>query len=102
MAVLHVVSRSPWVSPSLQQCLHRARKGDAVLLSSDGVYAALGGSESARMLGAVLADGIDVYCLLPDLEKRGIVPSQLGEGLETVDYDGFVDLAVRLPRSCSW
>ncbi len=102
MAVLHVVSGSAWASPSLQECLSRIRKADAIMLLGDGVYAALGGSESTRKLGAALGDGIEGYCLREDLETRGISALPLAEGMQIVDYGGFVDLAARFSRICTW
>ena len=100
MPVLHVVSGSPQGSQALAHCLPRIQEGDALLLSENGVYAALADSEGCRRLEASL--GLSVYVLTPDLEARGIGLEELCPGVQRVDYEGFVDLAVRYPIILSW
>ncbi len=98
MPVLHLV-----IAPTMvRQCLGRAQAGDAILLIGNGVYAALRESEACGSLVSSLKEGVGLYCLGPDLDTRGISPKQLIDRADAVDYDGFVDLAVRFPQTCSW
>jgi len=100
MPVLHVVSGSPQGSHALAHCLARVQEGDALLLSENGVYAALVDSAACRSLNVF--PRLSVYALTPDLEARGIAFDELWPGVERIDYEGFVDLAVRYPISLSW
>jgi tRNA 2-thiouridine synthesizing protein B len=100
MPVLHVVSGSPQGSQALIHCLARMQEGDALLLSANGVYAALANSGACRWLD--VSPPLSVYVLAPDLEARGIAVEELWPGAERIDYEGFVDLAVRYPISLSW
>ena len=43
-----------------------------------------------------------VYVLGPDLKARGLGGSALVDGITTVDYDGFVDLAVEYNPVQAW
>ena len=43
-----------------------------------------------------------IYALGPDLAARGIVAEEVMEGIELVDYGGFVDLAAGATRVCAW
>ena len=43
-----------------------------------------------------------VRVLSADLEARGIAVADLIPGVEPVDYEGFVDLAVRNDRVHAW
>lgn len=101
MPVLHVVSRSPHEAQALAQCLARVGEGDAVLLSENGVYAALRDSLGCESIRGALAR-LRVYVLTSDLEARGISPGEVLKGVEAVDYEGFVDLAVRYSLCQSW
>ena len=44
---------------------------------------------------------LKVYALKPDLEARGVA-GRVMEGIELVDYGGFVDLACGQPNCQSW
>jgi tRNA 2-thiouridine synthesizing protein B len=101
MPVLHLVSRSPRESQALACCLARAGASDVVLLSENGVYAALTTSEGDAPIRAALGQ-LGIYALKPDLEARGIASEELLEGVQEIDYEGFVDLAVHYPLSHSW
>lgn len=101
MSTLHTVARSPFERTALASCLRVARPGSALLLMEDAVYAALAGTaEDAHVLGAL--DTLMVYVLGPDMEARGLEPQTLLEGVEIVDYGGFVDLAIAHDRVLSW
>ena len=99
--MLHIVNKSPFERNTLEACLKRALAGSTILLIEDAVYAA------AR--GTVLSDAMtdaarrfEVYALAPDLAARGIDAAQMIDGVRTVDYGGFVDLAAEKGTVQSW
>lgn len=99
--MLHTINKSPFEKNSLDSCLRLAKEGDDILLIEDAVYAATPDTAvSARMEEAVRKLG--VYALGPDLSSRGIEQNRLLEGIEVVDYAGFVDLTVRNEKVQSW
>ncbi|WP_374544970.1 sulfurtransferase complex subunit TusB [Rhodoblastus sp.] len=101
MSTLHTVNKSPYERNALKSCLDHVLAGDRVLLIEDGVVAARKGGAFAQALGDA-GRQCAVYALAPDLAARGIGPSDLMEGIETVDYGGFVELAASASRVCSW
>jgi tRNA 2-thiouridine synthesizing protein B len=96
--MLHIVNKSPGQTNALQSCLRTAQEGHSILLIEDAVYGAVAGG---------LADleqapkGVKVYALLPDLEARGMARRCM-DGIETVDYGGFVDLVAANPVCQTW
>ena len=98
--MLHIVNKSPTERSTFESCLEHALPGHAVLLIEDGVYAATRGSPGAQRLKSI-DPGIRVYVLSPDLEARALAKS-LVEGVQAVDYRGFVDLVAQHPRVQSW
>lgn len=98
--MLHTVNKSPFEKNSLDACLRIAKKGSAILLIEDGVYAALSGSEIAQKVKEAMKK-YNFYALGPDLEARGIQDKVI-EGINVVDYDGFVDLAADNTVVQSW
>lgn len=56
MAVLHLISRSPQESRTLEACLARAGEGDAVLLIENAVYAALKSGDCEAVIAAPRKD----------------------------------------------
>lgn len=62
----------------------------ALLLIEDAVISAMVGAAGQELLRSIMAGGVKVYALSPDLEARGIGNERLLPGIETVDYDGFV------------
>lgn len=98
--MLHIVNKSPTERSSLASCLAHALAGHAVLLIEDAVYAATKGSAAADRLKAAMP-GVRFYVLEPDLEARAMAGACL-EGVEKVDYRGFVDLVAKHPRVQSW
>lgn len=78
----------------METCLRIAVEGSSVLLIEDGVYAAM---KDTRLNGALSDAGnrLQFYVLGPDLQARGLSEADVMEGIEVVDYDGFVDLVVR-------
>lgn len=102
MKSLHIVSTSPTAGSALADCLRAADQGDTVLLTQDGVYAAVArAAEPAAMLDAAVARGISLYALLPDIDARGLA-ALLRKGCGLVDDNGFVELTERHPRIVSW
>ena len=43
-----------------------------------------------------------IYALGPDLAARGVTKDDLAEGMELVDYAGFVDLRQPPRGVCAW
>ena len=101
MSMLHIVNKSPFERNALASCLSHTSEGDAVLLIEDAVIGAVVGSQSATLLTSALTTKA-VYVLGEDLTARGIEPSRLVQGLQVVDYSGFVDLTVQHDKNQSW
>jgi tRNA 2-thiouridine synthesizing protein B len=95
--MLHIVNKSPYEKSSLASCLAHALKGSAVLLIEDAVYAATKGNSDIRRATQELS----VYALGPDLEARGVRAS-IVDGVQVVDYGGFVDLVAEHRTNQSW
>lgn len=101
MTMLHIVNKSPFEKSTLDSCLRYAQEGSAVLLIEDGVYGALQGTSVSDKVQSAL-ETLKVYVLEPDLKTRGMDQSRLLEGVELVDYGGFVDLTVAHDIVQSW
>jgi tRNA 2-thiouridine synthesizing protein B len=97
--MLHLVNKSPFERGAFESALNMARKGSAILLIEDGVYAALKNTPFEDKVSAAAKD-IRICVLGPDLEARGV--DQVIEGVEVVDYGGFVDLTVDHTPVQSW
>ena len=101
MSTLHTVNKSPFSTQSLLSCINHAKDGDAILMIEDGVYGAAAGTGVAGVV-AEKAGSIKFYVLAPDLAARGIDTSRLLDGVEAVDYAGFVTLAAEHDRAQAW
>lgn len=101
MSTLHTVNKSPFATQALVSCLNHAKAGDAVLMIEDGVYGGLGGTGLTEII-AEFGKNVSLYVLSPDLAARGIDPKRLIDGVEGVDYTGFVDLVAKHDRTQSW
>lgn len=99
--MLHVVNKSPFERNSLDSCLRLAKAGSAILLIEDGVYAALKGAATEDQLKAATGE-YSVYVLGPDLKARGMSEERVVEGIQVVDYGGFVDLTAENDKVISW
>jgi tRNA 2-thiouridine synthesizing protein B len=100
MSELHTVNKSPFEKSSFDSCLGHVLDGSAVLLYEDGVYAAVKGT---AMEGKVKsAQGVKFYVLGPDMKARGLGAERLTDGIEIVDYAGFVDLATEHEKVVAW
>ena len=98
--MLHIVNKSPYEKSSLASCLAHALKGSAVLLIEDAVYAATKGNSAEADIRRAMQE-LPVYALGPDLEARGVRAS-IVDGVQVVDYAGFVDLVAEHRTNQSW
>ncbi|MGI9303586.1 MAG: sulfurtransferase complex subunit TusB [Gammaproteobacteria bacterium] len=89
--MLHTVNKSPFEKSSLDTCLRLAKPGSAILLIEDAVYAAVSGTQLEGKVKEAMTRH-SVHVLAPDLKARGMNAEQLVDGIDLVDYDGFVDL----------
>ena len=87
--MLYTVNKSPLMFGNLKSVLGIAPAGDPILLYEDGVYAAARGTASEELVRQALEDH-PVYALGADLEARGL--TALIDGIQVIDYDGFVEL----------
>lgn len=98
--ILHTVNKSPFQNDSLAGCLRVAKEGSAILFIEDGVYAATKGTTVSASVEEALKTH-KVYALAPDLETRG-VQDRVIDGVQQVDYAGFVKLATEYSAVQSW
>jgi len=101
MGTLHTVNKSPFATQTLQSCMAHAKDGDAVLMIEDGVYGARAGTDIAQTLAA-RAGAVSIYVLGPDYAARGLDENKMPDGIKSVDYAGFVDLAAKSDRTQAW
>ena len=101
MSVLHIVNKSPFDRNSLDSCMRLASAGSAILLIEDGVYAVQKKSSAAARVQQAMANH-PVYALQPDLQARGVTHDSIIDGIELVDYDGFVKLTTEYDKTQSW
>ena len=99
--MLHTVNKSPLDRNTLARCLRLAKPGSAILLIEDGVYAALADASSADMVKNA-TQNFNIFVLEPDLMARGIKDKPLIDGVNAIDYGGFVDLSVEHDTVQSW
>ena len=91
---LHIVSKSPYSSSALDDCLAASAAGDAIILIEDGVYAAqLGDNRQGQFAGK------KVYCLQADAEARGI---SAFAAITAIDENRWVDLCTEYNPIVSW
>lgn len=87
--MLFTLNKSPFTTKNFESVLGYITADTPILLYEDGVYAATVGSSVEDSLKKILKDS-KVYVLGPDLSARGI--ENTVEGVEVVDYTGFVEL----------
>jgi tRNA 2-thiouridine synthesizing protein B len=97
--MLHIINKSPLERNSFDSCLRVARSG-TILLIEDAVYAATPGNSAEAKVKEALTR-FKVCVLGPDLDARGM-GGRIIEGVESVGYDGFVDLVASEPNCQSW
>jgi tRNA 2-thiouridine synthesizing protein B len=100
MALLHTVNKSPFGNNSLERCLSLAKDGSSVLLIEDGVYGVSKGTAASSMVEEAMKT-VKVYALAEDVAARG-VKDRVMDGVELVDYAGFVKLAADSSQVQSW
>jgi tRNA 2-thiouridine synthesizing protein B len=99
--MLHLINKSPFDRNALDSCLRLAEAGSSVLLLEDGVYAAMSKATSAKAVSARMGE-LTFYVLGPDVSARGLDDVPLIDGINSVDYGGFVDLVVEHDVAQSW
>lgn len=99
--MLHLVNKSPADRNNLDSCLRLAEAGSSVLLLEDGVYAAMSQASSAEAVSQRMGE-LTFYVLGPDVSARGLDDKPLIDGVNVVDYAGFVDLVVEHDAAQSW
>ncbi|MFZ4524807.1 MAG: sulfurtransferase complex subunit TusB [Chlorobium sp.] len=87
--MLHTINKSPFENNTFEICIRFLLPGDPVLFIEDGVYAVQAGNKFSPAIERVLQTN-PVFALKPDLDARGIGTTT--EGVECVDYEGFVGL----------
>lgn len=100
MSMLHTVNKSPFEKESMKSCLRLSMDGSTILLIEDGIYAAL---ESTTISGQV-KDALKskkIYALQEDVNARGM-QNKLMDGIELIDYTGFVNLVTQHDKVQSW
>ncbi len=98
--MLHTVNKSPFEKNSLETCFAHAKEGSAILLIEDGVYAAIQGSVFSDKVKQAMST-CTVYALEGDLKARGVAGKVI-DGIQLVDYAGFVDLACQHDKVTAW
>jgi tRNA 2-thiouridine synthesizing protein B len=95
--MLHLVNKSPYENGNLKTATSIMNDGDALLLIEDAVVSAVKAGKASAML-----DGCKVSVLGPDLAARGISEDSLADGIDVIDYAGFVDLVESNDKVQSW
>jgi len=101
MSMLHIVNKSPFEKVTFKSCLDHAKAGDSILMIEDAAVGSIKDSSFSENLENALKDK-KVYVLGGDLSARGIEQSRIIDGIEVVDYSGFVDLTVENETTQSW
>jgi tRNA 2-thiouridine synthesizing protein B len=101
MTDLHTVNKSPFEKNALESALRFSVAGSSILLIEDGVYGAMKGTAAEDMLKNAMADK-KVYALKSDLMARAIKEDRVIDGIEIVDYAGFVDLVEANDKVQAW
>jgi len=101
MSILHTINKSPFQNSSFESCLGHVADGDAVLLIEDGVYAAIADTVPGKQIKAKKGK-VSFYVLGPDIAARGLNNGSLADGIEVVDYGGFVDLVTKHEVAQAW
>ena len=101
MPILHTVNKSPFEKDSLETCIAHALEGSSVLLIEDGVYAAANGTLMELPIRTAM-QRLSFYALANDCKARGLAEAELIDGIDLVDYGGFVDLVTGHDSVQSW
>jgi len=95
--MLHTLSHSPWHC-DIESLLSMVREGDALLLTQDGVLAAIEGSRFVDILSNA---PISVSALKDDIDARGLA-GQISAKIDVVSYTDFVNLVVQHTGHMNW
>ncbi len=101
MSMLHIVNKSPFERNSLDSCIGLSEEGSSILLIEDAVVAARAGTAFEAKLKEAMSNR-KVFALGPDLEARAIASDKILDGVEVVDYSGFVNLTIEHANLQSW
>ena len=101
MATLHTVNKSPFERNALESCLRLAKAGSSVLLFEDGVIGAMRDTRFSEKIIQAMED-LSFYVLGPDIKARGLNNDKVIDGIQVVDYNGFVDLTTEHDSVQSW
>ncbi|MCB1789241.1 MAG: sulfurtransferase complex subunit TusB [Gammaproteobacteria bacterium] len=101
MADLLTVNKSPFEKNSLELAIKYSQPGSAILLIEDGVYGAMKGTVAEAMVKGAMGDK-KMYALKSDLKARAIKDDRVIDGVEVVDYAGFVDLVEANDKVQAW
>ncbi|MEC6824818.1 sulfurtransferase complex subunit TusB [Photobacterium sp. NCIMB 13483] len=96
--MLHTVTRSPFQSHSLAQCLQFICAGDEILLLEDAVIVALSENIYFDLIKNI---GVKIYLLEADIIARGL-QDKCDKDLDVIDYKGFVLLTERHDKHMKW
>lgn len=87
--MLFLINNASIGCDSLDSMSQVCPKGSPILFYEDGVFACKANTILVGKITSLLQDHV-VYALIEDVKARGIEP--LIEGVNTVDYNGFVEL----------
>lgn len=99
--VLHFVTRSPFASNALEDCLRCAGAADGIVLMHDAVLAAPVTVALPQHLAARFTTR-RLFALGPDLAARGYGSAKLRPGVGLIDDAGLVKLACEHGASLTW
>nr|MDO8079148.1 sulfurtransferase complex subunit TusB [Candidatus Freyarchaeota archaeon] len=111
MATLILVSKSPYITKdnvyAFEASLNLKNMDEevGVMLIQDAVLSAIQGQKGQieELLKTALDAGVNVYVLKPDAAARGIPEERMIEGVQLVDYGGWVDLTMeKYQKIVSW
>ena len=102
MSTLHTVNKSPFDRNSLTTCLSTVGDGSTVLMIEDGVAGALQDTTASAGISDAMAKGVKFAVLGEDLSARGLAADRVMDGINVVDYAGFVQLAADHDNVQSW
>ena len=102
MSTLHTVNKSPFERNSLDTCLSITGSGSTVLMIEDGVAGALQNTTASPAIADAMSKGVNFAVLGEDLDARGLSKDRVIDGVNVVDYAGFVQLAADHDNVQSW
>lgn len=96
--MLHTVTRSPFQSHALAQCLQFICAGDEILLLEDAVNVAVSENIYFDLIKNI---GVKIYLLEADIIARGL-QDKCDKSLDVIDYKGFVLLTEQHDQHMRW